>query len=277
MDARPEDPHHRRLYVLIRGLFTPSPGRRRILLAWTAGLACHALFALAVLAMIGNMALGMQAGLGSVPWPWAVLANAALVAQFPLGHSALLSRPGQKLLARLAPSEHGKTLATTTYALLASVQLLALYALWTPSGVIWWQASGPALVATSLLYGASWLLLIKASWDAGAEVQSGMLGWMSLARGVRPVFPALPVRGLFRHIRHPIYLAFALTLWTVPTWTPDQLALASVLTLYCVLAPRLKEGRLRRLHGPRFDAYAARTPYMLPALPRRRRAQDTGI
>jgi hypothetical protein len=69
---------------------------------------------------------------------------------------------------------------------------------------------------------------------------------------------------LFRIVRQPIYVAFALTLWTVPTWTPDQLALAVVLTAYCLIAPMLKERRFRQRFGQNFLAYADKVPYLLP-------------
>lgn len=111
----------------------------------------------------------------------------------------------------------------------------------------------------------AWLLLIKASYDAGAEVQSGALGWMSLMQNIRPKFPDMPTGGLFRVIRHPIYLAFALTLWTVPVWTPDQLALAVTLTANCLAAPRPKERRFEARYGERFRAYRTKVLYMLPA------------
>jgi protein-S-isoprenylcysteine O-methyltransferase Ste14 len=78
----------------------------------------------------------------------------------------------------------------------------------------------------------------------------------------------MPKTGTFRVIRQPIYLAFALTTWLVPVWTPDQLALATVLTGYCLIAPRLKERRFRARYGARFEAYAAQTPYMIPRLSR---------
>jgi methanethiol S-methyltransferase len=59
-------------------------------------------------------------------------------------------------------------------------------------------------------------------------------------------------------------VAFALTLWTVPVWTPDQLALALTLTAYCLLAPRLKERRFAARYGDRFHRYRAAVPYVLP-------------
>lgn len=267
-----DDPRVAGLVRLIGAALRPPAGAGRIALALTMGALCHTLFAAAVLAMIVAMFFGMSESLGTVPWPWAMLANAALIAQFPLAHSALLTGPGGRFLARLIPGPHGATLATTTYALIASAQLLALFALWTPSGIVWWRAEGAAFWAICAAYAASWLLLIKASFDAGAEVQSGALGWMSLMARIRPRFPDMPTRGVFRLIRQPIYVAFALTLWTVPVWTPDQLALAVSYTAYCLLAPRLKERRFAGRYGERFARYRAEVPY---AIPRRRPATQS--
>lgn len=258
------DPRIARVLSLIGAARHPPPGAARIALALAMGALCHALFAAGVLAMIVAMFFGLSASLGTLPWPWAALANAALIAQFPLAHSLLLTGRGGRVLARLVPGPHGGTLATTTYAMIASAQLLALFTLWTPSGIIWWRAEGVALWAISAAYAASWLLLIKASFDAGAEVQSGALGWMSLLARIRPVFPDMPTSGLFAVIRQPIYAAFALTLWTVPVWTPDQLALAICLTAYCLLAPRRKERRFAARYGDRFLRYRAAVPYMVP-------------
>ncbi|MBS1302940.1 isoprenylcysteine carboxylmethyltransferase family protein [Loktanella sp. SALINAS62] len=261
-----DDPRIARLLTLIRAALRPPAGAGRIALALTLGTLCHAVFALGVLAMIVAMFFGLSESLGHVPWPWALLANAALIVQFPLTHSALLTGPGGRFLARLIPGPHAQTLATTTYATIASVQLLALFTLWTPTGIVWWRAEGAMFWAISAAYAASWLILLKASFDAGAEVQSGALGWMSLLARKRPVFPDMPTQGLFRLIRQPIYVAFALTLWTPPVWTPDQLALAISFTAYCLLAPRLKERRFATRYGPRFSQYRRTVPYAVPRL-----------
>jgi len=260
------DPRIARLITLIRAALRPPAGAGRIALALGLGVLCHTLFAAGVLAMIVAMFFGLSESLGAVPWPWGALANAALIIQFPLAHSLLLTGPGGRLLARMIPGPHGRTLATTTYAIIASAQLLALFALWTPSGIVWWRAEGTVFWAVTAAYGASWLILLKASFDAGAEVQSGALGWMSLMARIRPVFPDMPTQGLFRLIRQPIYVAFALTLWTVPVWTPDQLVLAISFTSYCLIAPRLKERRFAQRYGDRFARYRAEVPYALPRL-----------
>ena len=260
------DSHFVRLSTLVRGALTPPPGRARIALALSFGAAAHLIFAAAVLAMIVAMFFGMSRSFGAVPWPLAAAANALLLLQFPIAHSFLLTGRGSRWLARLVPGPHGGTLGTTTYAIIASVQLLALFALWTPSGVVWWSAEGWTLYAVTCAYAASWMLLVKASWDAGAEVQSGALGWMSLMAKARPHFPDMPTQGLFRVIRQPIYVAFALTLWTVPVWTPDQLTLAVCLTAYCLAAPKLKERRFEQRYGDRFRAYKRVVPYAVPSI-----------
>lgn len=261
-----EDPRIARILALVAAVLSAPRGAGRIALALTMGLICHTVFAAGVLAMVAAMFFGMSESFGTVPWPWAMLVNALLILQFPLAHSLLLTQRGGRLLARLVPGAHGKTLATTTYAIIASVQLLMLFALWTPTGIVWWRADGAAFWALCGAYGLAWLLLAKASFDAGAEVQSGALGWMSLMGRIRPVFPDMPTQGLFRLIRQPIYVAFALTLWTVPVWTPDQLAIAVSYTCYCLAAPRLKERRFAERYGAHFGRYRAQVPYAIPRL-----------
>ena len=260
------DPRIARLITLVRAALRPPRGVWRIAAALLLGVVCHAVFALAVGAMIAAMFFGMQHSLGRASWP--MVANAALIVQFPLVHSLLLSRKGRDVLARIFPAPYGQTLISTSYAIIASVQLLALFALWTPSGIIWWQAEGVTLWALCTAYTASWILLMKASFDAGVEVQSGALGWLSLLARIRPVYPQMPTRGLFAIIRQPIYVAFTLTLWTVPVWTPDQLVLSITLTAYCLVAPRAKERRFAARYGAEFDRYCAAVPY---AIPRKRR------
>ena len=257
-------PHFDRLYALVHAALFPPEGRARIAFALSFGALVHLTFASGVAAMVFSMYFGLSKGLGTLAWPYAALANAALILQFPLVHSLLLGPRGSKVLARLVPGTNGATLGTSTYALIAGAQLLLLFVCWSPSGIIWWEAEGAILYLMTGLYACAWLLVGKATWDAGIEVQSGALGWLSVLAKRKPVFPDMPTTGLFRIIRQPIYVAFALTLWTVPVWTPDQLALASVWTAYCLAAPILKERRFEQRYGERFEAYREAVPYALP-------------
>ncbi len=248
--------------MALAGADDDAARRKTVALIW--GAACHGLFALGVGAMMAAMYFGMSRSLGPVSPPWSWLANAALIAQFALGHSLLLTRRGRALLARLAPEPYGGVLSSTTYAAIAAVQVGLLFAFWSPSGVVWWRAEGAAFWGLTAAYLTAWALLMKSMLDAGIALQSGLLGWFALFRGRKPQYPDMPTTGLFRFTRQPIYLTFSLTLWTPPIWTPDQLFLAVLLTGYCVVAPRFKERRFAAMFGDRFEAYRARTPYWLP-------------
>ena len=52
-----------------------------------------------------------------------------------------------------------------------------------------------------------------------------------------------------------------LTLWTGPVWSVDKLELAVVWSLYCLVAPILKERRQLRSYGEQFQEYKKRVSY----------------
>jgi methanethiol S-methyltransferase len=238
--------------------------RRRILAAVAMGLACHLAFAAAVASMALALATGLQLGLGRATPVLAPLANLLLVLQFPLVHSFLLSRRGRPWLRRLSPFGSGTTLAPTTYVLVGCSQLLLTFWAWTPSATVWHAPHGVTGAAQWALFAAAWLFLVKALSDAGLALQTGAAGWWALLRNRQVDYGEMPTRGLFARCRQPIYLGFALVLWTAPCWTPDWLLLTVGWTLYCVVGPRLKERRWQRLFGQRFAAYRATVPFLMP-------------
>jgi len=244
-----------------------APWQRK-LLAGTFGLATHASFLAAVTAMFAALYGGLTLGRGRLHGEAALLANLALALQFPLLHSFLLSDHGRALLARLGTRRFGRELAPTSYAGIAALQILTTFTLWSPSGTVWWEPHGTGLLLATLAYLGAWAFLGRALLDGGLGLQTGWIGWTAVWRGARVAFPPMADGGLFALCRQPIYLGFALTLWSGPVWTPDRLLLALVWSAYCVLGPLHKERRYERLHGAAFVAYRARVPYMLP---RRRR------
>ena len=252
------------LVMLISGTILSFQFSKQWFVALLYGVICHFIFMAAVLVMLLAMFFGMSKSYGNVPHPFSYLSNFLLLLQFPLTHSFLLSSKGRKYLFYFSPKEYSKTLAPTVFALLASIQLFLLFFFWTPTEILIWQASGTSFFLMCALYACSWILLVWASIDAGAELQSGALGWMSLAQNKVPKFPDLPTFGLFRFIRQPIYASFALTTWTTPVWTADQFLIAIVFTTYCIIAPRFKEKRFEKKFGERFTEYKSQVPYMIP-------------
>ncbi|KAF0240898.1 MAG: hypothetical protein FD180_4723 [Planctomycetota bacterium] len=237
-------------------------------LALGAGILCHLSFLAAVGAMAAGILTGLRIGRGPFTGASAWIANALLIVQFPLVHSWLLSRPGTRLLAALGPRGTGRILATTTFATISSLQILAVVLGWSPTSLSSWQPHGFLYAASCAAYAASWLFLFQSMLDANIFIQSGALGWLALFRGRVPDYGSMPERGTFRLCRQPIYFAFALVLWTAPVWTWDRFALATAWSVYCVAGPLLKEARFLRIHGDRFREYRRRHPYFLPLGPR---------
>jgi len=239
---------------------------RRKLYALLCGATCHSLFLLGV----GSMAYGLFWGLSRSILPIGGeagrLCNILLVLQFPLLHSLFLTQRGTHTLSRIHPAPIRRDLATTSFAILASLQLIATFVLWTP-GAIAWTATSPLLwwILTALFIFA-WILLQKAIIDADASVQSGLLGWWAVFRNKPPTYGPCPTTGLFRVCRQPIYLAFLLILLTGPVWTPDRLMLTLVWGAYCLIGPRFKEARFTRRYGDGFIRYQQHVPYFFPRL-----------
>ncbi len=125
-----------------------------------------------------------------------------------------------------------------------------------------WRA--PAAVGFALLAGEVGAFAF--GWWARLHLGRLWSGMMTLREGHRVVDT-----GPYRLVRHPIYTAFIAAAWMLALIeaTPVTLAGAAVLTLVTGLKARAEEGFLRReLGAAGYDAYAARTPMLVPFLPR---------
>lgn len=240
-----------------------TPAQRFVALGY--GMVSHALFLASVVVMFISLYRGLSFGMLHLHGWAAVMDDVLLVAQFAVGHSLLLSDKGRRFMARLAPLNLGRDLSTTVFAGLASLQLLAVFVLWSPSNVIWAAPEGGVKNVLTALYILSWVLLAKSMSDAGLDTQIGTLGWRSVWRGQRPVYRPFARTGMFRHSRQPIYSSFTLILWTAPVWTLDHLFVAITWTAYCVLAPVIKERRYLRWYGSAYDRYRRRVSYWFPS------------
>jgi len=232
------------------------------------GLLTHITFAIAVGVIVVGLYSGLSTGRGTFQSWTAALFNTLLIVQFPVAHSFLLRKRGRALLARLAPYGIGRDLAPTTFTLIASLQLLATFMLWSPSEVVVRGSSGVEFRVFQFLFAASWIFLLKALFDSGLAVQTGYIGWSSVVKGKKPEYGGFPKRRLFRFIRHPVYLGLAFVLWTAPVKTLDGVVLASVWTVYCLAGPLFKEQRFRRWYGEQYARYRAAVPYMVPRIRR---------
>ncbi len=94
----------------------------------------------------------------------------------------------------------------------------------------------------------------------------GFTGWTSVVRGKRPDYGTFPTHGLFRTFRHPVYLGFALVMWTNQVLTADGLVLALLWTLYRLIGPVFKESRHRDWYGEDYSRFCRTVRYMMPKI-----------
>jgi protein-S-isoprenylcysteine O-methyltransferase Ste14 len=228
--------------------------RRALVLAF--GIACYAAFTAVFALLIDFVDLGYLRGIDggpTAPRGEAIAIDLALVAAFGISHS-VLARPALK---RLWPAE----LERSIYVLVASLTLALLVSQWRalpdvawtlPAAVAWpFQAAGIAIVFLSTL--------LTDHFDLFGLRQT----WL-YARG-RPYAPVPFVeRSLYRYLRHPMMVGFALWLWTMPTMTLGRLVFAASLTAYIAIGVAYEERGLARSLGPVYEDYRRRVPAFLP-------------
>jgi protein-S-isoprenylcysteine O-methyltransferase Ste14 len=116
-----------------------------------------------------------------------------------------------------------------------------------------------------------WAMLIGQAVAIGAllisVVQAGPMHFLGLAQ-VAASDPsrtgALQVRGMYRYVRHPLYVFSILLMWLTPTMTRNLAALFACMTGYFVVGSFHEERLLLVQFGEAYQAYRTSVPRFLP-------------
>ena len=76
--------------------------------------------------------------------------------------------------------------------------------------------------------------------------------------------PPLAVFGLYRWVRHPLYLLSILLIWLTPTMTINLASLYLILTLYLYVGTFFEETRLVEEFGDAYAQYQLQVPRLFP-------------
>jgi protein-S-isoprenylcysteine O-methyltransferase Ste14 len=190
----------------------------------------------------------------------ALLINGGLLGLFAIQHSVMARPAFKRWWTRIIPQEAERS----TYTLLSSLALIALFAFWEPMGGIVWSVESP--VARALIYGAyafGWLLVLVSTFLINHFDLFGLRQvWLQLRRvPYTPLQFKTPV--LYRYVRHPLYVGWFFAFWSTPTMTVAHLVFAIATTAYILIAIQLEERDLVAEH-PEYADYRKNVPMLVP-------------
>jgi len=190
-----------------------------------------------------------------------VVVDILLLLAFASQHSVMARSAFKRWLTRTIPQAAERS----TYVLASSLALIALFVFWRPLGGVVWSVQDP--IAVAVLYGlfaAGWLLVL---------VSTFLINHFDLF-GLRQVFyylidwPYRPIGfrtpGLYRYVRHPLYVGWLFAFWATPTMTATHLLFAVATTAYILIAIQLEERDLIAQLGEAYREYRERVPMLIP-------------
>ncbi|MFT6668987.1 MAG: protein-S-isoprenylcysteine O-methyltransferase Ste14 [Afipia broomeae] len=193
----------------------------------------------------------------------AVVINLALLTLFAVQHSGMARQGFKRLFARFA----SPVIERSTYVLLASLALALLFWQWRPIPAVVWDIETP-LLANLAIGGMmlGWLIVLYSSFLISHFELFGLTQVVGhfAGRVVAPMKFKTP--GLYRLIRHPIYLGFIIAFWSTPTMTAGHLLFAAVTTAYIFVGIYLEERDLVALFGDEYRRYRARVAMLIPGI-----------
>lgn len=98
---------------------------------------------------------------------------------------------------------------------------------------------------------------------------ASFIGLRQLFEGDEPA-PRLVTSGLYRWVRHPLYLFGLLILWLTPLMTANLLLLYLSFSAYFIIGALFEERKLSREFGSAYADYKSRTPMLIPFIGRAR-------
>ena len=238
----------------------------------------YAVIAYGAFLLSAAWAIGFLAGRGaptSVDGPatrpaWAALAvDAALLLTFAVQHSVMARAAVKRRLIRLIPAQAERS----TFVLVSSLLLFALFGWWQPVPRTTWHIGPPWSAAIWVVYAIGWIVVV---WSTFMVDHADFLGLKQAYRHLRRLgyrSPEFTQRWLYVWCRHPMMLGLVIAFWVTPRMTVGHLFFAAAATAYIAIGIRFEERDLRAEFGAEYREYASRVPALMPA-PRRLRTPD---
>jgi protein-S-isoprenylcysteine O-methyltransferase Ste14 len=191
-----------------------------------------------------------------------LLVNLGLLGLFAVQHSVMARRGFKRWWTRIVP----EAVERSTFVLAATLVLALLLWQWRPlAAPMVWQVDHPVgRVLLLLLFWCGWAVLLISTFLLNHFELFGLR--QVFARALGRSIPAAEFRtpGLYRHVRHPLYLGFVIAFWATPQMSAGHLLFAIASTGYILIGIWFEERDLVAQFGARYRAYREQVGMLLP-------------
>lgn len=195
------------------------------------------------------------------PWLPSLVVDVCLLALFAVQHSVMARKGFKRAWTRVVP----KALERSTFVLFASAVLILLFWQWRPIPQVLWSVTDPAMVAIcAATFSIGWLLVLISTFLINHFELFGLHQVFASVRGRSVPELEFKTPGLYRYVRHPIYLGFVLAFWAAPVMTVGHLLFAAATTGYILLGIWFEERDLIERFGPRYVQYRRQVGMLWP-------------
>ncbi|ACK64112.1 putative integral membrane protein [Rippkaea orientalis PCC 8801] len=198
-----------------------------------------------------------------IPLTQALMINLALLTVFALQHSVMARQSFKNWWTKIIP----QPIERSTYVLFSSLALILLFWQWQPmGGIVWNLQNSIGRIILLSLFGFGWLLVLISTFLINHFDLFGLRQVYLYLRGETYIPLKFSTPGLYKIVRHPLYVGWFFAFWMTPTMTIAHLVFAIVTTLYILIAIQLEERDLISIHGEDYETYRRQVPMIIPFL-----------
>jgi protein-S-isoprenylcysteine O-methyltransferase Ste14 len=199
---------------------------------------------------------------GTVVPMWEALAiNLLLMSLFAVQHSVMARKGFKQWWTKVVPV----AIERSTFVLFSNAALILLFWQWRPIPTVVWQVPHPEIaIAIQALALVGVVIVLAATFLINHFELFGLQQVVLNLLGRKPADPTFKTPGLYKLVRHPLYLGFIVAFWSAPMMTVGHLLFAAVTTAYILVGIALEERDLIAQFGDDYRRYRQRVAMLIP-------------